>query len=76
MLYSCMVNTVYLFRQRVLVLVVYSNCTPEQLHAIEVVDGEDGAPLVFVLDEAESLFCHTYVRTRRVIGERARRQIW
>lgn len=71
-----MLNVGYLFRQRVLVLVVDSNGAPKQLHPVEVVDGKDGAPLVFVLDEAESLFFHTDATTRRAMEQSAGRQIW
>ena len=35
--------------------VVDSNRAPQQLDAVEIIDGQDGAPLVLVLDEAEPL---------------------
>lgn len=41
--------------QGVLVLVVDSNRATQQVDAVEVVNGEDGALLVLVLDEAEAL---------------------
>lgn len=37
-------------------LVIDSNRAAQQLDAVEIVDGQDGALLVLVLDEAESLW--------------------
>lgn len=45
----------YLSRQGVFVLVIDSDCSPQQLDPVKIVHGQDGAPLILVLDEAEAL---------------------
>ena len=46
----------HLCGEGVLVLVIDSDSATQQVDAVEVVDGQDGALLVLVLDEAESLY--------------------
>lgn len=45
----------HLGREGILVLMIDSDRSPQQLNAVEVVHRQDCAPLVFVLDEAEAL---------------------
>lgn len=49
----------HLGREVVFVLVIDSNRAAQQLDAVEVVNSQDGALLVLVLDEAESLWANT-----------------